>query len=129
MTSTKRDDDIKHEILKVDSRGRVQVSLDRREALLEEFDRSGMTGAAFARHYGIKYTTFAYWVQYRRKCQRRETAKHQPQFLTIETPCDDPGVEGTIAVDLPNRCKVVSIRTRKEAELAASLINALGSGK
>jgi len=46
-----------HELLKVDSRGRIRMTPEQRAGLLEEFDRSGMTGAGFARHYGINYTT------------------------------------------------------------------------
>lgn len=60
MTSTTSRDGRKSEILKVGARGRLQISRERREALLEEFDRSGLSGAAFAKHYGIKYSTFAY---------------------------------------------------------------------
>ena len=38
----------------------------KREAILDEFDRSGMSGAEFAQYLGIKYQTFATWVQKRR---------------------------------------------------------------
>jgi len=62
MTSTTSRDGKENELLKVDTNGRVHVPPERRKDLLEEFDRSGMTGAAFAKHYGIKYTTFAYWI-------------------------------------------------------------------
>ena len=55
------------EVLKQDSRGRVRVSVERRESLLDEFERSGASGAKFARLAGIKYATFANWVQKRRK--------------------------------------------------------------
>jgi hypothetical protein len=55
------------QILKRDSAGRVKTPLDRRQALLEEFDRSGMSGQQFAKWAGIKYTTFANWLQQRRK--------------------------------------------------------------
>jgi hypothetical protein len=55
------------QVLPVDSRGRVRVSSERREALLAEFDRSGMTAAGFAAWAGIKYSTFASWIQQRRR--------------------------------------------------------------
>jgi len=55
-----------NEILKQDSRGRVRVPKERRETLLAEFERSGMSGAAFARMAGIKYQTFANWRHQRR---------------------------------------------------------------
>ena len=63
MTSTKT----KTEVLKQDSRGRVRVPVERREALLDEFEKSGASGAKFARLTGIKYATFAGWVLKRRR--------------------------------------------------------------
>ena len=44
------------EILRSDKLGRVQVAQERREAILDEFERSGMSGIAFARLHGINYT-------------------------------------------------------------------------
>jgi hypothetical protein len=43
------------EILSQDGQGRVLVSRERREPLLEQYDRSGMSGVEFARYVGIKY--------------------------------------------------------------------------
>ncbi len=57
----------KAEVLKQDARGRVRVSAQRREALLDEFERSGASAAKFARLVGIRYSTFANWVLQRRK--------------------------------------------------------------
>ena len=54
-------------ILRVDCFGRVTTTRERREALLAEFDRSGMSGQRFAKWAGIKYPTWASWVQKRRK--------------------------------------------------------------
>jgi len=48
------------EILSQDARGRVLVSRERRESLLAEYDRSGMSGVRFAQYLGIKYTTLAH---------------------------------------------------------------------
>jgi hypothetical protein len=55
------------EILKVDEVGRVQTPPEKREALLAEYDRRGMTGAQFARFSGVRYATLMYWLQRRRK--------------------------------------------------------------
>ena len=60
------------QILSRDARGRVLVSRERRESLLEEYDRSGMSGVKFAQYVGIKYSTLAYWLQRRRRHRRRE---------------------------------------------------------
>lgn len=49
--------------------------MERREGLLDEFERSGASGAQFARMAGLKYATFANWVHQRR--QRRRQAGGQ----------------------------------------------------
>ncbi len=46
-------------ILKTDVLGRVKTPPTRREQLLDEFDRGGLSGAKFAELAGIKYQTFA----------------------------------------------------------------------
>ena len=61
-------------ILKRDSLGRIGYLLEQREALLDEFDCSGLKGAAFARTVGICYATFANWMQKRRHARKRWTA-------------------------------------------------------
>ena len=53
-------------ILKRDALGRLDYSSGQLEALLDEFERSGLKGAAFARMVGISYPTFANWIQKRR---------------------------------------------------------------
>lgn len=73
MTSTI----VKAEILKQDGRGRVRMPARRREALLDEFEKSGASGAKFARLAGIKYATFAGWVLKRRR-QRGKAVKTPP---------------------------------------------------
>jgi hypothetical protein len=62
------------EVLKQDTRGRVRVPAARREALLDEFEKSGTSGAKFAQLAGIKYATFAGWAARRRK-ERARTVK------------------------------------------------------
>jgi transposase-like protein len=80
MTPTK----VPSEILPTDSRGRVRMSRQRREELLDEFERSGMTGAQFARTIGLKYQTFAFWRQQRQK-RKPALANSSPQkTATVE---------------------------------------------
>jgi len=53
-------------ILKRDAVGRVSYSAGQREAILDEFERSGLKWEAFARMTGRQYQTFASWIQRRR---------------------------------------------------------------
>lgn len=56
----------KLKLIKTDVMGRVRVPAWKREEILDEFDRSAMSGQAFAEYVGVKYPTFAGWVQKRR---------------------------------------------------------------
>ena len=47
--------------LKTDIKGRVQVPAERREALLDEFERSGLSRMKFAKLVGVKHGTCACW--------------------------------------------------------------------
>ena len=54
-------------ILKTDGLGRVRTPLAQREALLDAFERSGLSGMKFAALHGVKYPSFANWVQQRKR--------------------------------------------------------------
>lgn len=123
MTSTT---EMGTELLKVDSKGRVQVSEERREALLEEFDRSGMSGATFAKHYGIKYTTFAHWKRMRKRATAKEPTKKSGRFLLVSG--TSPATGPSLTVELPHGAKM-SIASERDAHLAAVLLRALESAK
>jgi transposase-like protein len=51
------------EIFKQDTKGRVRVHKARREAMLDEYERSGGSAAQFANYVGIKYSTLANWIR------------------------------------------------------------------
>ena len=54
-------------VLKSDTKGRVRVPAERREMLLNEFEASSLSAMKFAALAGVKYATFANWIQRRRK--------------------------------------------------------------
>jgi hypothetical protein len=64
MTDMQNSDGV---ILETDERGRVRTPAERRESLLDEFERSGLSAVKFAALVGIKYQTFAAWAARRRK--------------------------------------------------------------
>ena len=55
--------------LKTDRLGRVTVPAEQRELILDRFESSGLSGQAFAAQIGVKYPTFANWVQKRRRAR------------------------------------------------------------
>lgn len=64
--------------LKRDVLGRVTLPAAQREALLDEFERSGLMGRPFAKLLGVNYPTFASWIQKRRRARGDYTALAKP---------------------------------------------------
>ena len=54
-------------VIKTDVLGRVKTSAERRERLLDEFERSGLSGAKYAELVGVKYRTSATRLQKRKR--------------------------------------------------------------
>jgi hypothetical protein len=73
------------EILKTDKRGRVRTTRQRREELLREFERSGLSAPRFAELTGVKYQTLAGWLHRRRQQQGPVAAAKAPGVQWLET--------------------------------------------
>lgn len=111
MTFTRRE----LEVLKQDARGRVRASAQRREALLDEFEKSGASGMKFAQLVGIKYSTFANWVK-----QRRESA------VTAKlTACEASEAGGSTANAGPVRLFEALVENAPPAPAAATMVDGL----
>ena len=127
------------EIFKRDKMGRVRVTRARREALLDEFERGGTSGAQFADYVGIKYSTFANWIQKRRRRQwagvgignrsRELKSKRTAPIRWLETIVDaegkESGTEARLRVHLPGGAHL-EITNGAQAGLAAELLENLG---
>jgi len=120
-------------VLKSDLLGRVRTPAKRREAILDEFERSGMSGQAFAKQFGIKYSTFASWVQRRRE-EREGTEKRSPKggdqhapkvtFLEAEIPGQKGSASGgSFEVESPEGFKI-RLQRREEIALAVECLRA-----
>jgi hypothetical protein len=75
-------------------RGRVQTSVAWREALLAEFEKSGMSAKKFALFVGLKHQTFAAWVT-----KRRKAGQQQPSPTCV---VNNEAVVSTTAARLPS---------------------------
>jgi hypothetical protein len=76
-------------ILKRDAVGRVSYRAKQREAILDEFERSRLKGATFARITGLQYQIFASWIQ-RRRHERGDYQMAAPALKASRRPV--PGV-------------------------------------
>jgi hypothetical protein len=118
------------EVLKTDVLGRMKTPAARREQLLDEFERSGLSGKKFTELVGVKYPTFATWAQKRRRQRGAYPAVKAPKQLRwLEAVVDEAqktGCESSLALvlELPGGAKV-QINDAKQAALAAVLLQAL----
>jgi hypothetical protein len=117
-------------ILKTDSRGRVRTPPERREALLAEFERSGLSATMFSAMVGVRYQTFATWVQQRKGARRRVgRLRGSPSVRFAEVvPHGAQGVSrgAALRIVLPGGA-AFDLRERSQVELAAQLLKTLGS--
>ena len=110
----------------VDSRGRVRASKEQRRLILAEFERSGVSGAQFAKRTGLKYSTLAGWLQrYRRS---KPQGRAQPMRLleaVVEQARSTAGKEqAVLTLQLPGGVQV-GLADVKQIPMAAALVRAL----
>lgn len=105
----------------VDTQGRVRTSREQRRLILAEFERSGMSAAEFARRTGLKYSTFAFWVQHRRR--RKRPARRAPLRL-LEAVVSPATSAAPLQVLLPGGARL-EIHEAGQVPLAAALVHAL----
>ena len=132
MTSTTL---LEERVLKTDVLGRVKTPPERREALLDEFEKSGMSGTKFAQFIGVKYQTWASWVQRRRR-QRAVAVKSTGaeartlHFLEAVVPgkaaLSAERARAGLRVVLPGGGEL-EVTTREQAMLAGELLRVLGN--
>ena len=117
-------------VLKTDTKGRVRTPAARRESLLDEFERSGLSAVKFAAFAGIKYQTFAGWAARRRKAGGASTAvKPMEQVRWLEAMVEQaqsPGAPQASAVmmHLPGGARLELCHVQ-QVSLAVSLLRAL----
>jgi len=105
----------------VDTQGRVRTSKEQRRLILAEFERSGMSAAQFARRTGLKYSTFAFWVQRYRGTKR--PARKAPVRLLEAVLTSSPPVT-VLTVLLPGGARL-EVREAGQVPLVAALVHAL----
>jgi transposase-like protein len=116
--------EIASDILPTDSKGRVRASRERREQLLDEFEKSGLSGAEFARTVGLKYQTFAFWRQQRQKSKPVVAKQPASSVEWLERVIDKAQASpSTLVVRLPSGA-AIELANASQASLAAALLRA-----
>ena len=126
MTSTIKADE---QVLKTDGKGRVRTPVERREQLLGEFERSGLSGIKFAAVVGVKYSTFAGWVKRRGKQAGNasvpvKTIDSVRWLQAVVEQAQAPGEASGVVLQLPGGARL-PIHQAGQVVLAAALLRAL----
>ncbi len=120
-------------ILKTDSLARVRTPPERKRELLEEFERSGLSGWKFAALVGIRYQTFAAWVAKRKREGRGEApakaeAESAAKVRWLEAVIDQAQVprndSSVLTLQFAGGARA-EIAEGKQIQLAAALLRAL----
>jgi hypothetical protein len=129
-------------ILKTDTRGRVRVPVERREELLNEFERSGISAMRFAKMAGVNYATFANWRQKRREAKAKAQGdgaaegRALGESVGVNRPVRlfeafmEPGrsaaaKSGGLTIELSSGARIV-VESPGQLRMAAELIGMLG---
>jgi transposase-like protein len=108
--------------IKTDKAGRRRLSQEHKEALLDTFESSAMSGAQFAKKYGLVYATFASWVKKRRESRAGlEMGSPSPDFVELDLSGSE---RDTLIVELPHGARI-KIGDSSQVQLAAALIKTL----
>lgn len=105
-----------------DTKGRLRASKEQRRVILAKFEESGMSAAQFVQRTGLKYSTFAAWVQRYRRTKRPERKPAVRLLEAVVTPAA-PAAE-LLVVHLPGGARL-EISEASQIALAAALVRAL----
>jgi transposase-like protein len=112
-------------LVKFDRRGRLRYAPEQKAAILDAFASSGLSGPKFATLHGVKYQTFAAWIQ---KRKRTGAAPGLPPpaalaLVELEAPAERPRDSG-LHVILPGGAEL-RVTSQAAVPLAAALIREL----
>ena len=100
----------------MDRLGRVRVPRERRRALVSEYERSGMIAVELTKWSGVKYQTFATWVQKERGSTKGSEGERQGKAVVVEPM---RWAEAVCAVGEPAQEPAVVIRFGSEIRVEA----------
>jgi len=122
------------QILKTDALARVRTPRERQQEVLDEFERSGLSGSKFAALVGVKYSTFAAWAAKRKRSRPAEAAPARvvdgaAKVRWLETVIDQAQESGgqsasVLTVHFAGGARA-EIANDRQAGLAAALVRAL----
>ena len=133
MTSS-NSGDLTGGLIRADRRGRLLVRAEQRVAILKAFDESSLSAMAFCRQHQLSYSTFAAWLQRRRKGQAAGkadlTSSHPPAFAEVIVDEGKPEIKPAPPLRVVLRSGVsFEIASAEQLPLAVGLIQSLAGSR
>lgn len=107
-----------------DELGRIRHSPEHKEALLNAYEQSSMSSLAFARKYGLTYSTFASWVRKRKDVRHQLESKNPAQDTLVEVTLASPQTASNLIVELGCGSRI-HLSDSTQVPLAAALLKTL----
>jgi hypothetical protein len=114
-------------LVTTDSKGRLRASKEQRKAVLARFEQSGMSAAKFAAVAGIKYSTFAGWLQRYRRAKPKAALRRLRLLEAVVDPSQQTS-EKALLLHLPGQVRI-ELSSLAQVPLVTELIRALQSGQ
>ena len=113
-------------LVATDSKGRLRVPREQRKAVLARFEQSGMSGAKFAAVAGIKYSTFAGWLQRYRRAKPKGARRRLRLLEAVVEPSQSQqrASEHVLSVHLPGQVRI-EVSSLAQVPLVTALIRGL----
>lgn len=112
------------QLIRSDSKGRVLVPADQRDALLDAFEQSGQSAMAFCRQHGLKYPTFATWVQKRRRGSKPAVPRFAEVTVDLPAIAEPPPAPQPMRITLADGTRI-DIACREQLGWAVELLRHL----
>lgn len=111
-------------IMKTDRRGRLRYSHEQKQAFIEAFDSSGLSGPQFSALHGVHYQTLVSWLRKRRQSSGDHPAlKSLVPALIDSAPPRDPSA-ASVEIQLPCGLRLI-VHAPSQMDMAVSLIRKL----
>jgi hypothetical protein len=121
-------------LIRADRRGRLLVRAEQRAAILKAFDESSLSAMAFCRQHQLSYSTFAAWLQRRRRGKAAGKAdnasNHPPAFAEVIVDEGKPELKPAPPLRVVLRSGVsFEIASAEQLPLAVGLIQSLAGSR
>jgi transposase-like protein len=113
------------ELVKSDRVGRTRYTKAYKAEVIQSYEQSGMSAAAFAEHCGVKYPTFASWIaKVKLTASANSPSKNDDTQQFIIAEIGSPRMDAALKLELPSGV-IVHLSSASQLGLLSDLLKTL----